>query len=142
MEDRKTEIVLILCMICFSLGWYKDFFNINKLFCTPPQQYEEIIWTEENTASAIENGISSDSELFSEESSLQETEELPVKPSVTSKPQTAKSSLSYDGATVYVTKSGTKYHRPDCSSLAKSKIEMLYEVAMGKGYEPCGKCKP
>ncbi len=52
------------------------------------------------------------------------------------------SSIQYEGATVYVTKSGAKFHRETCSSLSKSKIPMLYEEASSKGYTPCGKCKP
>lgn len=42
---------------------------------------------------------------------------------------------------VYVTKTGSKYHRASCSSLSKSKIEMpLAEAA--KRYGPCKNCKP
>jgi hypothetical protein len=51
-------------------------------------------------------------------------------------------SLQVAGAKVYVTKSGKKFHRPDCSSLSKSKIETLYEDAVAKGYTACGSCKP
>jgi hypothetical protein len=42
---------------------------------------------------------------------------------------------------VYVTKTGSKYHRASCSSLSKSKIEMpLAEAA--KHYGACKNCKP
>jgi outer membrane biosynthesis protein TonB len=51
-------------------------------------------------------------------------------------------SLQAAGAKVYITKSGKKFHRPDCSSLSKSKIETLYEDASAKGYTPCANCKP
>ena len=51
-------------------------------------------------------------------------------------------SIQYEGATVYVTKSGSKFLRETCSSLSKSKIPLLYEDATEKGYTPCGKCKP
>lgn len=43
---------------------------------------------------------------------------------------------------VYVTKSGKKYHKADCSSLSKGKIEMLLETAKSEGYTPCSKCNP
>lgn len=59
--------------------------------------------------------------------------------------QSAKASLpsiQYEGATVYVTKSGKKFHRESCGSLSKSKIPILYEEACSDGYTPCGKCKP
>lgn len=44
--------------------------------------------------------------------------------------------------TVYVTKSGTKYHLGSCSHLSKSKIEKSLSEAKAAGYEPCKTCKP
>lgn len=43
---------------------------------------------------------------------------------------------------VYVTKTGTKYHRADCPMLKSSKIEMTLKEAKAKGYTPCNKCNP
>lgn len=43
---------------------------------------------------------------------------------------------------VYVTKSGKKYHKDTCSSVSKSKIEMKKSEAEKKGYTPCKNCKP
>lgn len=42
---------------------------------------------------------------------------------------------------VYVTRTGTKYHRTGCRSLAKSAIPMALKDAAAK-YGPCGVCKP
>lgn len=43
--------------------------------------------------------------------------------------------------TVYVTKTGKKYHRAGCRSLSKSAIPMkLKDVA--SAYTPCSVCKP
>lgn len=42
---------------------------------------------------------------------------------------------------VYVTRTGAKYHRASCSSLAKSKIEMPLKEAAAR-YGPCKNCKP
>lgn len=44
--------------------------------------------------------------------------------------------------TVYVTKTGSKYHIDGCSSLSKSKIPISLSEAKSKGYEPCRKCNP
>ncbi len=44
--------------------------------------------------------------------------------------------------TVYVTQSGTKYHRESCSALSRSKLPLSLENAIGKGYLPCGICHP
>jgi hypothetical protein len=43
--------------------------------------------------------------------------------------------------TVYVTKSGTKYHQAGCSSLSKSAIPMRLDEA-AKKYGPCSRCLP
>ena|ERR1035437_6948402 len=43
--------------------------------------------------------------------------------------------------TVYVTKTGGKYHRDGCRYLSKSKIPMSLKDA-AKKYEPCKVCKP
>jgi competence protein ComEC len=45
------------------------------------------------------------------------------------------------GATVYVTKTGSKYHCEGCRFLSKSKIPIGLEEARKK-YEPCSVCKP
>lgn len=43
---------------------------------------------------------------------------------------------------VYVTNTGSKYHRDGCSYLKKSKNEITLSDALKKGYEPCSKCRP
>ncbi|MEW6027166.1 MAG: thermonuclease family protein [Planctomycetota bacterium] len=43
--------------------------------------------------------------------------------------------------TVYVTRTGAKYHRGDCRYLAKSKIPMTLREAKTK-YQPCSVCDP
>lgn len=44
--------------------------------------------------------------------------------------------------TVYITKTGEKYHRLGCSYLSKSCIPISLTEAKKKGYTPCSKCKP
>lgn len=41
---------------------------------------------------------------------------------------------------VYVTESGTKYHRSGCQHLKKSAIEIPLSRAEANGYTPCSKC--
>lgn len=43
---------------------------------------------------------------------------------------------------VYVTRTGTKYHRDGCGSLSKSKIEITLKEAVEEGYTPCKRCNP
>lgn len=51
--------------------------------------------------------------------------------------------LAADGSTtVYVTKTGEKYHTSGCQYLRKSKISISLQDAVSSGYEPCSKCNP
>ena len=43
---------------------------------------------------------------------------------------------------VYVTKTGTKYHRGSCHHLKKSKIKTTKADARSAGYTACKVCKP
>ena len=47
-----------------------------------------------------------------------------------------------DDIIVYITKTGSKYHREGCSSLRSSAIPISLSEAKQKGYEPCKICKP
>lgn len=44
--------------------------------------------------------------------------------------------------TVYITKTGKKYHRAGCSSLKRSSIPISIQNAKDKGYTPCRNCNP
>jgi len=44
--------------------------------------------------------------------------------------------------TVYITKTGSKYHRATCSYLRSSKIPIPLSEALARGYTPCSRCKP
>jgi hypothetical protein len=44
--------------------------------------------------------------------------------------------------TVYVTKTGEKYHLGDCRYLKKSKIKTNLKWAKANDYDPCKVCEP
>ncbi|NBC15918.1 MAG: hypothetical protein GVY18_01240 [Bacteroidetes bacterium] len=44
--------------------------------------------------------------------------------------------------TVYLTRTGSKYHRATCRHLRRSKIPTDLEAALATGYEPCRVCRP
>jgi methylphosphotriester-DNA--protein-cysteine methyltransferase len=44
--------------------------------------------------------------------------------------------------TVYITRTGEKYHTERCASVRNSKIAVSLGDAVSKGYEPCKRCKP
>ena len=52
------------------------------------------------------------------------------------------SSNSYSSATVYITKTGSKYHRAGCVSLRRSSIEIDRDQAIARGYDACKICRP
>jgi len=43
---------------------------------------------------------------------------------------------------VYITKTGTSYHRVNCSTLRQSKIEITLGDAIKKGLTRCSRCNP
>jgi len=56
--------------------------------------------------------------------------------------ENSKQSSSSDDTTVYITKTGTKYHRDECRYLARSKIPIKKTDAINRGYTPCSVCNP
>jgi micrococcal nuclease len=44
--------------------------------------------------------------------------------------------------TVYVAKTGKKYHRPDCRRLARGARATTLSAALARGLTPCSACKP
>lgn len=46
------------------------------------------------------------------------------------------------GLTVYVTRSGAKYHRANCSFVRKGATAISVQEALDKGLTPCTRCKP
>jgi hypothetical protein len=44
--------------------------------------------------------------------------------------------------TVYVTKTGSKYHKSGCQYLSKSKIAIQVDTAITRSYMACSVCKP
>ena len=55
-------------------------------------------------------------------------------------PPTTVDTSNNQSQTVYVTKTGKKYHQDGCSSLSKSKIAIDKDEAEKQGYELCSKC--
>lgn len=51
-------------------------------------------------------------------------------------------SQASDSTSVYVTKTGAKYHTGSCSHLRRSRIPMSLSDATNAGYSPCSVCNP
>jgi hypothetical protein len=52
------------------------------------------------------------------------------------------STVNIAAQTVYITKTGSKYHSDGCRYLSKSKIPIDLASAISKGYSACSVCKP
>lgn len=53
-----------------------------------------------------------------------------------------KTNASNSGSTVYITRTGAKFHRGSCRYLRESKIKISRSKAIAQGYEPCKVCRP
>ena len=51
-------------------------------------------------------------------------------------------SLASGNTIVFITRTGSKYHRDGCGSLSRSQIEITLKEAVEQGYGPCKRCNP
>ena len=51
-------------------------------------------------------------------------------------------SVNVSAQTIYITKTGKKYHKTGCRYLKYSKKELTLERALTHGYQACSICKP
>lgn len=66
--------------------------------------------------------------------------QTPSSPPAVSKP--ADTQPEVKEVTVYITKTGEKYHTSGCRYLSKSKIPISLDNAKKQGYTPCSVCNP
>lgn len=76
---------------------------------------------------------------YHSETTTRATPRPTARPTATPKPTAAP--VSKDNYTVYITRTGSKYHRSGCSYL-KSKIAIEKKDAIAQGYTACSRCKP
>lgn len=91
-----------------------------------------------HTSSQSTTTVASVSE-YSTETRTTATPRPTARPTATPKPTTAP--VNEDSYTVYITRTGSKYHRSGCSYL-KSKIAIEKKDAIAQGYTACSRCKP
>lgn len=79
------------------------------------------------------------------ESSQNTTKTSSTSSSTTSSSKRSSNSSSSENTqskTVYITKTGSKYHSSGCSYLSKSQIAISLSNAKSQGYTPCSRCNP
>jgi hypothetical protein len=86
----------------------------------------------------------SDTSLLSKPGAAHDEEKVVIPEAVPpeTKHQVKSSPAPETDETVYITKSGTKYHRAGCQSLSKSAIPISKTEAEKRGYTPCSRCRP
>lgn len=67
-------------------------------------------------------------------------EQAPIVEEVPPEAQEAPSVAEPQKDIVYITDTGSKYHRSGCRHLQDSKIEIGKDTAIAQGYEPCKTC--
>lgn len=114
----------------------KEYENQIEVLKTEKTALEEKVenLSAENDKLKKENDVSSST--TSSESSTKNVES--TKTSSNSQSASTDTSSSY---TVYITNTGSKYHRDGCSYL-KSKTAIDKNDAIAQGYTPCSKCNP
>jgi biopolymer transport protein ExbD len=65
----------------------------------------------------------------------------PAQPIVAQQP-TVQVAQDPQSTTVYITKTGKKYHKDGCRYLSQSKIKTTLKEAKANGYTPCKVCHP
>lgn len=100
-----------------------------------PFKHMELFRAYEKRARAKEKGLWGPEVQKKESDSPTGTEGKAKDNSVTPKEEPA-------GVTVYITKTGAKYHRAGCRYLSKSCIPISLEEAKKRGYGPCSVCNP
>lgn len=89
-----------------------------------------------------ENLNSQISELTAENQNLKNQTTITTSSSQTTSSTSTQKSLATNSYTVYVTKTGNKYHRSGCSYLRQSKIAKDKNTAISEGYTACSRCNP
>lgn len=117
-------IVLLFLLSGCSSGSEQQAGNI-KIFTPEPTVTASPVPSPEPTAAPTEVPIESTDPVQSS-ASMNEKQEEPVD--------------DKNSETVYITKSGEKYHRDGCGSLSKSKIAISKSKAISQGYTPCSRC--
>lgn len=103
--------------------------------------YREILDWYETRAKELDRGLWGDRRADdpAESPSEEPVTQAPQKPAEPAKP--AKEQPATDSGWVWVTKSGSKYHREDCSHLSESRKRVRRED-IKDSHEPCRTCNP
>ena len=146
-NDKWNPVVKIAATIVGALWFLSIAFgmNGNDDKSKPPatETVIESIQTKPETESAINTEVYTESpETVAPETEILTTEAPVVETYVTEAYETMAPETEPPEITVYITNTGSKYHRSTCRYLSDSKIETTLSNAIASNYEPCGTCHP
>ena len=153
-----TLIVIVVLLIFGAIGSAENYVNTASIEINPSSTSASIDSNSKSSiattsASVDSNSKSSiattspsiDSNLKSSTATTSPSVDSNSKTSTTTtNPSTSQSNIVLDqkSYTVYITKTGKKYHRSGCRYLSKSCISISSSEAISQGYGPCSVCNP
>lgn len=165
-KNKKNIAIIILSFILFcSLGstpsidtnnisnvtQYKTQINeLNAKLENSLSQIKSLETDKKSLKDKISNLEEEKEELEKENENLNSKLKDATKTTSTSSSLTSKKTSSSNNSssnitqrtTVYITKTGSKYHKSSCSYLKKSKISISLKSAKSQGYTACSRCNP
>lgn len=121
----------------FITGFFKGYeagFHDGENGVSDPDISEELQAALRDAGYSFENNPSASHNIGDSSSGI-----VPIAPSSTPAPAPSRS-VPDTSQTVYITNTGTKYHRDGCGYLSKSKIAISLSDAKARGYTPCSRC--
>ena len=136
---KKFVIVLLsLATIALSYTTYDLYTQKDELYAKTIRQQRFIDTRDEDIKKLKEENR----ELEEAKTNL-ENEKKALEEQLATKTTTKKASSSTNTSyTVYVTNTGSKYHRSWCSYLRQSKHAIDKNTAVSRGYTACSRCNP
>ncbi len=154
----KTCAVLLPLMLIGAVASSNPPSLAQSSYATPPasiaQSSQVISAVSSEPSSAVSSAVSSTQSTASSPvlssappvSSKAPAVKTPSKAPVSSKPVVVQAETqpvqTPQSVTVYITKTGKKYHRDGCRYLRQSKIAISLDDAQAEGYDPCSVCNP
>lgn len=142
MKNGKRLLLAPVLLLCASV--FAACGSQSALAPSPsPLPTESATLSATPTLSPTPSAISTQTPKASSSATKQPTKAPTKKATATpTKKATATPKPADTSATVYITDTGTKYHRSSCRYLKDSKHAISLETAKKNGYSPCSVCKP
>ena len=126
------SVVLNVAMAGITYKEHKELVSMSALYAVGEVAVEETTAASLTTSGLVETTVPAADES-------EETTEPGTTGKVT-EAQTSSAESNVEQGTYYVTNSGTKYHRANCSYLSKSRHAISLTDAKAGGYQPCSRC--